>query len=79
MAQRYRKDVREAIEEAEKLGFQIVETGGSNKKSRHIKMCHENGGVIFFPKTPSAPSWRKNQRADARRVARDGRRNDRED
>jgi hypothetical protein len=70
---RYRKEVREAIEEAKALGFEIIETGGSGKGARHVKMRHTgNGGMIVFPATPSSPSWRKNQRADAKRVARDG-------
>lgn len=69
---RYRKEVKEAIAEAEALGFEIVNTGGAGKGARHVKMRHPNGGLIVFPATPSAPSWRKNQRADAKRVARDG-------
>lgn len=69
---RYRKEVREAIEEAQDLGFELIETSGSGKGARHVKMRHPNGGLIVFPATPSSPSWRKNQRADAKRVARHG-------
>lgn len=66
----YRKDVAEAIAKCELLGFTLVIKPG--KGARHVQMVHRNGGTITFPKTPSAPSWRKNHEADARRVARGG-------
>lgn len=66
----YRKDVGEAIKKAEAMGFTLIVKKG--RGSNHVYMRHENGGTITFPKTPSAPSWRKNHEADAKRVARGG-------
>lgn len=65
---RYPKEVAEAIAKAELLGFTLIIKAG--KGARHVQMRHTNGGVITFPNTPSAPSWRKNHEADAKRVAR---------
>lgn len=67
----YRKDVAEAIVKCERMGFTLIVK--ARKGARHIQMVHTNGGMITFPKTPSAPSWRKNHEADAKRVA-EGRR-----
>jgi hypothetical protein len=68
---KYRKDVMDAIRNAERAGFRLItKTGG---KSRHIRMQHENGAIIVFPATPSSESWKRNHEADVKRYAANGR------
>lgn len=71
MAQKYRKDVREAIEYAKSYGFELLppKKGGG----RHVRMRHTvNGALIAFPATPGG-AWRDNHAADVRRFAANGR------
>lgn len=69
---KYRKDVMEAIRNAEAYGFEVITKRGG--KSRHVRMRHtRNGAIIVFPATPSSESWVRNNAADVKRYAENGR------
>jgi predicted RNA binding protein YcfA (HicA-like mRNA interferase family) len=69
---KYRKDVMAAIRNAEANGFRLITKRGG--KSRHVRMQHiDNGAIIVFPATPSSESWKRNNAADVKRYAENGR------
>ena len=69
---KYRKEVMDAIRNAERFGFELIHK--PRKGGRHITMKHsDNGAIIVFPATPSSPSWKKNNAADVKRYAENGR------
>jgi predicted RNA binding protein YcfA (HicA-like mRNA interferase family) len=69
---RYGKDVMAAIRNAEAHGFVLITK--SKGRGRHVRMQHkENGAIIVFPATPSSSTWFKNNAADVKRYAENGR------
>jgi predicted RNA binding protein YcfA (HicA-like mRNA interferase family) len=60
------KEIQAVVKSARTLGFTWSGrlTGGG-----HVRLKHENGGIVILPATPSRPSWRKNAEADLRKVA----------
>lgn len=64
----YRKEVRELIDYAKKLGFRDCGVNGSG----HIRLQHENGSVTLS-RSPSKPTATSNAKAQIKAVA-EGRR-----
>lgn len=61
---KYRKDVREFINQAEGQGFRCEGmTGGG-----HWKLRHSSGATLIVPATPGGYRWRKNLESIMKRI-----------